>query len=168
VAIVDALDLIVLGRELSRIGQLALRGGEGSEKLPVGRRLVIVDVLGHPDSPIAEITARTGLPQSYVSETVGWMRDKGFAQTSSDPVDGRRTLVRITSTHADTVASHGARDAEPSLRAALRGLDDQAIDSLVACVSELVERLRPNQAGPALSELAGGRVTGAARSQEKR
>src|SRR5580693_7809367 len=125
----NALDLIVLGRQLTKIGEEVLRGsgdpagqdaGEHGERpvqasgrprqasgrpgqapghprqapfLPTGPSLVLRDVFAHPGSSITDITARTGLPQSYVSESVARLRSQGILETSADPADRRRTLV---------------------------------------------------------------------------
>src|SRR4029077_6957323 len=94
----NALDLIVLGRQLTKIGEEVLRGsgdpagqdagGHGQRParasgrpgqapfLPPGPSLVLGDVFAHPGSSITAITARTGLPQSYVSESVARLRSQ--------------------------------------------------------------------------------------------
>ena len=94
----NALDLIMLGRQLTKIGEEVLRGSK-AQAMPTGPSLVLRDVFAHPDSSITEVTARTGLPQSYVSDSVARLRDQGIVETSADPADGRRTLVRVTAQH---------------------------------------------------------------------
>ena len=64
-----------------------------------------------------DVTARTGLPQSYVSESVARLRDQGIVETSADPADGRRTLVRVTAEHPRTVAAKGAVPVDAALAA---------------------------------------------------
>lgn len=61
-----------------------------------GVRLVLIDVAYHPGSSIGEITERTGFPQSHVSQSVAKLRELGVLETTVDPVDRRRTLVRPT------------------------------------------------------------------------
>ena len=80
----DAIDLIMLGRRLTRIGEETMRGSK-EVPLPTGPTLVLQDVLTHPDSSISEVTARTALPQSYVSESVARLRDRwhGYHQGRS-------------------------------------------------------------------------------------
>ena len=73
----NALDLIMLGRQLARIGEEVLRGAQ-AQTMPTGPSLVLRDVFAHPDSSITDITGRTGLPQSYVSESVARLRDLGI------------------------------------------------------------------------------------------
>src|SRR4029077_5693015 len=96
----NALDLIVLGRQLTKIGEEVLRGSGDPAGQDAGghgerparatgrprqapsrltrRTLVVRDVFAHPGSSITDITARTGLPQSYVSESVARLRSQGI------------------------------------------------------------------------------------------
>ena len=57
----DALELIQLGRELTKIGEEALRGSK-TGSLPNGPSLVLRDVFANRDSAISEIADRTALP----------------------------------------------------------------------------------------------------------
>ena len=77
------------------------------------------DVFAHPGSSITDITARTGLPQSYVSESAARLRSQGILETSADPADGRRTLVRVSAEHPRTVAGKGSAPVDAALAAAL-------------------------------------------------
>src|SRR5580692_11081147 len=99
---VDALDLIMLGRQLTKIGEDVMRGSTaqtaktqtakarpatppGAEPadapfMPTGPSLVLRDVFANPGSSITDITARTGLPQSYVSESVARLRGQAIVQ----------------------------------------------------------------------------------------
>jgi DNA-binding MarR family transcriptional regulator len=150
----DALDLIILGRQLTRIGERAMREGDldGDEHaalrdaLPAGALIVMRDVLAHPASSITAITARTRLPQSHVSESVNKLRVKGIAEITADPADRRRTLVRLTPAHVDQVARHSARDADELLLAALSGLPDEHARQIIATLTELARRLRTEPA----------------------
>lgn len=146
----DALDLIILGRQLSRIGERAMRSSDLDDgapaalqaALPAGALIVMRDVLAHPSSSITDITARTGLPQSYVSESVNRLRVKGIAQINADPADRRRTLVRLTATHLDQVARHSARGADDLLLIALGDLADDDARQVIAMLTDLARRLR--------------------------
>jgi DNA-binding MarR family transcriptional regulator len=71
-------------------------------------RLVLIDIAYHPDSSISEITERTGFPQSHVSQSVAKLRELGVLETSFDPADRRRTLVRPTPALAQRQARAGA------------------------------------------------------------
>ena len=186
----NALDLIVLGRQLTKIGEEVLRGsgdpagqdagghgerparasgrpqqasgrpGQASGRtrqasfLPTGPSLVLRDVFAHPGSSITDITARTGLPQSYVSESVARLRSQGILETSADPADGRRTLVRVSAGHPRTVAAKGSAPVHGALAAALGEPDGgPAVAEIVATLSALAERLRPESPGPIQRQL---------------
>jgi DNA-binding transcriptional ArsR family regulator len=160
----NALDLIVLGRQLTKIGEEVLRGsaqgGHAGDRpaqapfLPTGPSLVLRDVFAHPGSSITDITGRTGLPQSYVSESVARLRDQGILETSADPGDGRRTLVRVSGEHPRTVAAKGSAPVDGALAAALGEPDGgPAVAEIVATLSALAERLRPESPGPIQRQL---------------
>jgi DNA-binding transcriptional ArsR family regulator len=160
----NALDLIVLGRQLTKIGEEVLRGsaqgGHAADRpaqapfLPTGPSLVLRDVFAHPGSSITDITGRTGLPQSYVSESVARLRGQGILETSADPGDGRRTLVRVSGEHPRTVAAKGSAPVDGALAAALGEPDGgPAVAEIVATLSALAERLRPESPGPIRRQL---------------
>jgi hypothetical protein len=129
--------------------------------MPAGPSLVLRDVLAHPDSPISEITTRTGLPQSYVSESAARLRDQGILATSVDPADGRRRLVRIAAGHPRSVAAKGAAPADAALAAALGEPADGAdFARLLATLEELGARLRPAPPGPIPRQLGEARLDG--------
>ncbi len=148
----DALDLIRLGRQLTKVGEEAMRGS-GAHPLPTGPTLVMSDVLSHPDSSITEITGRTGLPQSYVSASVARLREEGIVATAADPSDGRRTLVRMSDRHMGNVARRGAIAVDAALAAALHEDGPDAITETLATLGDLAVRLRPAQPGPFLQQL---------------
>ena len=146
----NALDLIMLGRQLTKIGEEVLRGSK-AQAMPTGPSLVLRDVFAHPDSSITDVTARTGLPQSYVSESVARLRDQGIVETSADPADGRRTLVRVTAAHPRTVAAKGSASVDAALAAAQGYAADAG--EIIGTLSALAERLRPESPGPIRREL---------------
>jgi DNA-binding MarR family transcriptional regulator len=143
---VDALDLIVFGRRLVKIGEEALRGAS-AETSPGGRSLVLRDVFANPDSSISDITARTGLPQSYVSESVAALRDQGLIEVVTDPADRRRTLTRISDAHGRSVAAKGKVSVNTALIDALG--DPDAVVTLEAFAKQLISP-RP---GPILKQI---------------
>lgn len=153
----QALDLIVLGRQLARLGERAMRDDDPSDggvaglgtTLPAGALIVMRDVLARPGSSITDITTRTGLPQSYVSESVNKLRVKGLAEITADPADRRRTLVRLSGAHLEQVARHSARDADDILRSALGELDEASAAQVIALLTDLAARLRAEAQGPA-------------------
>jgi DNA-binding MarR family transcriptional regulator len=155
-ATMDALDLIILGRQLARIGERAMREGDPEDNepgalgaaLPAGALIVMRDVLTHPGSSISDITARTGLPQSHVSESVNKLRVKGIAEINADPADRRRTLVRLAATSQDRVARHSARNADDLLRMALGEVSDDGAHQVIEMLNELARQLRIDPAVP--------------------
>jgi DNA-binding MarR family transcriptional regulator len=150
ICVMEALDLIVLGRQLSRLGERAMRDDDPNDDgvaalgatLPVGALIVMRDVLASPGSSITDITARTGLPQSYVSESVNKLRVKGIAEITADPADRRRTLVRLTAAHLEQVARHSARNADDVLRNALGDVADAEAKQVIALLTDLAHRMR--------------------------
>jgi len=150
IASMEALDLIVLGRQLARLGERAMRADDPRDDgvaalgatLPAGALIVMRDVLASPGSSITDITARTGLPQSYVSESVNKLRVKGLAEITADPADRRRTLVRLTAARLDQVARHSARNADDVLRSALGDAEEAEADQVIAMLTDLASRLR--------------------------
>jgi DNA-binding MarR family transcriptional regulator len=148
----DALTLVALGRRLMKIGEDALRTREplasAEAQLSVGASLVLKDVFDNPDSSIREITERTGLPQSYVSECVARLRELGMVSTAVDPADRRRTLARFDPQHARTVLRKGAVTADDELARALGEPDAAAIKETIELLSGLAGQLLPSKPGP--------------------
>jgi DNA-binding MarR family transcriptional regulator len=150
---VNALDLIMLGRRLTKIGEEVMRGSK-VRSMPTGPSLVLRDVFAHPDSPITDITARTGLPQSYVSESVARLRDLRIVETSPDPADGRRTLVRVSAQHPRTVAAKGSASVDAALADALgEPVDGAAVAQIIDTLDTIAARLRPEAPGPIRRQL---------------
>jgi DNA-binding MarR family transcriptional regulator len=146
---VDALDLILLGRQLAKIGEHALRGGSSSQ-MTNGRALVLRDVFAHPRSSVSAITARTGLPQSYVSESVAALRDDGILETSPDPRDRRRTLAAVSPAHRRRVAH---RASVPANSALAKEIGDERANRVLPLLKRLAELLSSDQAGPIVATI---------------
>jgi len=144
----NALDLFQLGRWLTKIAEEAMRPA-GAPRTAPGVLLILTDAFTSPDSSIGAIAARTGLPQSYVSETVAKLRDQGAFETRPDPADGRRTLVNVSATVSETVTRLGAISVDDVL---ISALDDPPADQaaeLLAALVEITARLRATRGGPA-------------------
>jgi DNA-binding MarR family transcriptional regulator len=146
---VDALDLILLGRQLTRIGEHALRGGTSSE-MTNGRALVLRDVFANPDTSVSAITARTGLPQSYVSESVAALRDRGILETSLDPQDRRRTLATVSPAHRRRVAEQASIPVNTTLT---KEVGERRAHAALPLLEGLVDLLTDEQPGPILTAL---------------
>lgn len=148
----DALDLIQLGRQLMKIGEEALRGSK-MQSLPNGPSLVLRDVFANRDSSISEIAERTGLPQSYVSESVANLEQEGLLATGVDTKDRRRTLVRVSAQHRRTIARKAATPIDAALAKALTDLDTDQQREVTEALGMLFERLRPVAPGPIVDQI---------------
>jgi DNA-binding MarR family transcriptional regulator len=149
---VDALELIALARQLTKIGEQATRGGT-APPLPAGHALVLRDVFTHPGSSITGITERTGLAQSIVSKAVARFAAQGILETEADPADGRRTLVRVSDRHLAEVRSKGSVAVDGALAAALGEADPAAVAEFVGVLEALARRLRPAAPGLVIRQL---------------
>ena len=147
-----AFDLIVLGRQLTRIGETVMRG-QAPPSQPTLAGMVLADVFAHPGSSISEITARVGMPQSHVSETVARMREQGTVETFPDPGDRRRTLVRVSAQHPKTVMRAALVPVDAALTAALGDLSPDEAAGIIKSLEALAARLRPGKPGPVLEQL---------------
>ena len=145
----DALDLILLGRQLTRIGEHALRGGTATE-MTNGRALVLRDVFAHPETSVSAITARTGLPQSYVSESVAALRERGILDTAPDPHDRRRTLATVTTAHRHRVAKRAAIPVDATLS---KHVGEERTRIALPLLTQIVELLAEVEEGPILAAL---------------
>jgi len=125
--------------------------------MPAGPVLVLRDVFAHPGTSVNDITARTGLPQGYVSECVAKLRDDGILATAIDPSDRRRTLVRLAPQHAKRVLEAGAVPADDALGRALAEDDAAAVADVVGALSDLAGRLGLTAEGPVRRQLRGHR-----------
>lgn len=147
--------LFLLGRTLMKVGEEALPDlppSAGSHRVGTRAALVVLsDVLGHPDTSVSAVAARTGLPQSQVSGAVARLKDAGSLVTAPDPADGRRQLIRRAPDVSERVAEVRASRIDDALAAAL-GTDDperlrevtEALDVLGRYLTpESVGRLRP-------------------------
>ena len=143
-------DLYQLGRRLAEIALADM--GAGELNLTPGEFLVLQDLFLHGRSAIGDIAARTGLAQSRVSTGVRAFTERGWAITSADPADGRKTLVDLT----EQVRAVGTRRretrAEGSLATALADVGPAERDALIAALGRLHQLLvagRPPRRFPA-------------------
>ena len=143
----DALDLILLGRRLTKIGEEVMRAGSVGSP-PAGPTLVMKDVMSHPGSAISEITARTGLPQSYVSTSVARLSEQGLVLAAADPDDGRRTLVRPHPAHLRRVGKKAAVSADAALARALGLVSEREAQKTIGLLDDLLARLVPSGPHP--------------------
>jgi DNA-binding MarR family transcriptional regulator len=149
---VEALDLILIGRQLAKIGEHALRGGS-STKTTNGRALVLRDVFANPRSSISTITDRTGLPQSYVSESIAALCEEGILETSVDPRDRRRTLATVSAAHRRRVAVRASTRVDSALAKEL-GKERTAL--VLPLLQSLADLLAPDQPGEIVAAIRRG------------
>jgi DNA-binding transcriptional ArsR family regulator len=142
---VDSLRLYLLGRQLVKIADASF-DRSGAAAPPLGLTLVLEDIVTHPESSISEITARTGFPQSHVSTSVARFRERGIVETSADPSDGRRTLVRAKRSYVRSAGRRGSASADDAIRAALGDAADVAVD-VIGMLESLADRLMPDAHG---------------------
>ncbi|WP_245599182.1 MarR family transcriptional regulator [Embleya scabrispora] len=102
--------------------------------------IALSDIVAHPDSAIGEIARRTGLPQSQVSAAVARLKESGSIETTQDPTDRRRLLVRPAATPSPRVAEARAAGVEEALCKAMATTDEQAVAEALAL---LVRHLPP-------------------------
>ena len=133
------MSLFLLGRKLMQIAEGALPGG----KMARSGRLVFVDVAYHPNSSITEITERTGFPQSLVSTAVAKLREHGVLETSADPLDRRRTLVRATPALDAVVERLAPPSVEDFLANELALEDQEQVPAALAALDLLARLLIP-------------------------
>jgi DNA-binding MarR family transcriptional regulator len=146
----NAGELIILGRQLTQIGTVAMRGARDPKgAIPGGVAIIGSDVLVHPETSVGDIARRTGLRPGYVSESVDRLRDQGVLETVPDPDDGRRVLVRLTGGHPERVSKAAAAPVDQALRDALGpGTDGATARTILAALIELAERLGTPESGP--------------------
>jgi DNA-binding MarR family transcriptional regulator len=147
-----AFDLIVLGRQLAKIGESVMREGV-APPTPTSVGLVLADVLAHPGSSISDITARTAMPQSHVSETVARLVEQGLVESAPDVADKRRTIVCAVKSHPRNVARAAMVPADDALIDAFGDVSPHTARELITAIENLASHLRPATPGPILDQL---------------
>jgi SAM-dependent methyltransferase len=143
--LVNGLDLFLLARRLTRVAEDAISSA-GLHPLPAGVRSVLADVYEHPDTSIAEISTRTGFPQSHVSSAVATLRKSGALEANVDPRDRRRTLIRPSPRAREQAAQRiAAAPIDGALGKALGTQDLRDIGEVVGLLEQLAQRFRPER-----------------------
>jgi DNA-binding MarR family transcriptional regulator len=78
-----------------------------------------------------------------VSTSVARFRERGIVETHADPDDGRRTLVRATSSYVRTASLRGTKSADNAIAAALDGADPRTVRDVIAALESLADQLMP-------------------------
>jgi DNA-binding MarR family transcriptional regulator len=141
---VNGMDLALLGRTLMKLGEAAIPtegiGAHGTSEQSV--IIVAADIKAHPGTPVKDIAARTGFPQSKVSACVARLREAGAVETDTDPTDRRRTLIRPAKTVSSRVTKVRDADVDPVLTAALK--DPDHLDEIKDALRLVAEHLDPS------------------------
>ncbi|MCD0443166.1 MarR family transcriptional regulator [Glycomyces sp. A-F 0318] len=137
------MELALLGRTLMKLGEAAIPteglGAYGTSEQSVV--IVAADIRAHPGTPVKDVAARTGFPQSRVSACVARLREAGAVETDTDPADRRRTLIRPAAAVSARVAEVRAADADHVLAAALE--DPDRLDEVKQALRLLAAHLGP-------------------------
>ncbi|WP_242427773.1 helix-turn-helix domain-containing protein [Streptomyces sp. Root431] len=138
------MDLALLGRTLMKLGEASIPtegiGGHGTSAQSV--IIVAADIKAHPGTPVKDVAARTGFPQSKVSACVARLREAGAVETHTDPADRRRTLISPARTTSPRVAEVRSADIDGVLTRVLE--DPERLDEVKAALRVLAEHLGPS------------------------
>lgn len=139
----NGIELALLGRTLMKLGEAAIPtdgiGSHGTSEQSV--IIVAADIRAHPGTPVKDIAARTGFPQSKVSACVARLREAGAVETATDPADRRRTLVSPAREVSPRVAEVRASDIDAVLTGVLA--DPGALGEVKAALEVLAGHLDP-------------------------
>jgi MarR family 2-MHQ and catechol resistance regulon transcriptional repressor len=138
-------DLIWLGQRLADAGREELRSY--ASEAPAAELILMGDLLDHPPSTISALAERTGYAQSRVSTAVSSMVERGWAQTGSDPSDGRRTLVYIPDDVRRNAEVFRSNSEAHRLDHLLAGRSPARRKAIIAALEELLDALREQAAG---------------------
>ncbi|WP_406285383.1 MarR family transcriptional regulator [Embleya sp. NBC_00896] len=143
----NGVELFLLGRTLMKIGEEAMPEPAGGADRYAGSTRSILIVLGdlsaHPDSAIGEIAKRTGLPQSQVSTAVARLKEAGSIETTPDPTDRRRMLVRRSPEPSSRVTEVRATTIDDALVRIVDPTDGEAIAEVKEALATLARHLPP-------------------------
>jgi DNA-binding MarR family transcriptional regulator len=106
---------------------------------------VLLDVIQHPDTSASEVTERTGFPQSHVSASIARLRDAGALTSTTDPKDGRRTLLRASPTAPGQLLLVSAAPVDAALATTLGVHDPAEVAEMVEVLAALAARFNRGQ-----------------------
>jgi MarR family 2-MHQ and catechol resistance regulon transcriptional repressor len=138
---VNVRDLIWLGQRLADAGQSDIR--QLAPGVPTAELIVMYDLLDHGPSTITDLAERTGYVQSRVSSAVVGLRERRWAETRSDPEDGRRTIVCVPEAVQRQASQVQARNANDEvLQPLLAELPARRRDAIIRALNDLHDLLR--------------------------
>jgi MarR family transcriptional regulator, 2-MHQ and catechol-resistance regulon repressor len=133
-------DLIWLGQRLADAGRTEISAH--APDVPTAELILMGDLLNHPPSTITALAERTGYAQSRVSTAVAGVVERGWAQTRSDPADGRRTLVFVPERVRREAQEFQGNSEARTLDRLLAGLPASRRKTIIHALDELLEVLR--------------------------
>ncbi|GAA3219841.1 MarR family transcriptional regulator [Actinocorallia longicatena] len=139
----DGFDLFQLGRKLMKLGEQAMPEG-GFRQLSAPARAVLFDIAENPGSSISDVTARVKFQQSQVSACVARLREAGIVEAVPDPLDRRRTLVRLTDEAMRHATTRPAAEIDTAVAKAIDSTDPADIDRVKQALAALEDLLRPS------------------------
>lgn len=151
-AVVNGVELFLLGRTLMKIGEQAMPEPATQVQGSVRSVLVVLgDIVTHPGTTVGEIAARTGVPQSQVSGAVARLGEAGSVDTRPDPADRRRRLIHPAARPSARLAEVRATTIDAALTAALTAPDGTAptpgtLSEITAALEVLARHLTPQAA----------------------
>jgi MarR family 2-MHQ and catechol resistance regulon transcriptional repressor len=132
-------DLVWLGQRLADMGRLEMRAS--APGVPTAEYIVMRELLGGPPSTITTLASRTGYAQSRVSTAVAGLVSRGWAQTRSDPADGRRTVVSVPDDIRRDAREFQARSEARALDLVLARRPPTQRKAIIAALEDLLEAL---------------------------
>lgn len=138
----NALELFLLGRKLTKLGEEAMPQ-PGGDQIPLSNRAILLDIFEHPGTTVSNIVARTGLTQSQVSASVAHFRDLGACYVETDPADRRRTLVSGTKEFALMARQRASVPIDDTIAKALDIPTPEELSKVLAAIDTLAHQLIP-------------------------
>jgi MarR family 2-MHQ and catechol resistance regulon transcriptional repressor len=111
-------------------------------EVPTAELILMGDLLDNPPSTITSLADRTGYAQSRVSTAISSLVKRGWAQTRSDPADGRRTLVFVPDDIRRDAHEFRANSEAHTFDHLLAGRSPARRRAVIAALEELLEGLR--------------------------
>jgi DNA-binding MarR family transcriptional regulator len=137
----DGFELFQFGRRLMKLGEQAMPEA-GFRQLSAPARAVLFDIVENPGSSISDVTARVGFQQSQVSACVARLREAGAVETIADPLDRRRTLVRLTDEAMQRANARPPAEIDTALAKAIGSTDPADIQRVKDVLTVLADLLR--------------------------
>lgn len=138
----NALELFLLGRKLTKLGEEAIPQPRVNQ-LPLSARAILFDVFEHPGTTISNIVTRTELTQSQVSASVARFCDLGACYVEIDPADRRRTLVSGTKEYALRARERASVSIDDTIAKALDIPTPDELSKVLTTLETLASQLIP-------------------------